>query len=87
MSNYNDLFVSSVAMIGSVSAFAVAIGPWQQPYQLRTIAAVVERYGMFAARVVWISVAIVSLLAGGSIASGIRPGYAQPAPDAIGSEQ
>ncbi|OYP37029.1 hypothetical protein [Rhodopirellula sp. MGV] len=78
MINYNDLFVSSVAMLGSASAFAVAVGPWREPYRLRTIAMVVDRYGMTAARAVWISIALISLSAGVSIARGIRPGFAQP---------
>ncbi|MCC9604091.1 hypothetical protein LOC67_26355 [Stieleria sp. JC731] len=78
MINYNDLFVSCLAMLGSASAFAIAVGPWQEPYRLRTIARIVDRYGMTTARVVWVSIAIVSLIAGVAIASGIRPTYAQP---------
>ncbi|QDV85021.1 hypothetical protein [Stieleria sp.] len=78
MTSYNDLFVAMVAFIGGVLALAVAIGPWQKPYHLRSIARVVDRYGMSAARSVWVLVAIVSLIAGMAIANGIRPGYATP---------
>ncbi|PAY17199.1 hypothetical protein CKO51_22780 [Rhodopirellula sp. SM50] len=67
-----------VAFIGGVLALAVAIGPWQQPYHLRSIARVVDRYGMSAARSVWVLVAIISLIAGMAIANGVRPGYATP---------
>lgn len=78
MTSYNDLFVATVAIVGAALAFAVAVGPWQNPYRLRSIASVVERFGMSVARGVWIAVAIISLIAGIAIASGIRPGYAQP---------
>ncbi|QEG02165.1 hypothetical protein Mal15_62490 [Stieleria maiorica] len=80
MTSYNDLFVATVAFVGSTLAFAVAVGPWRQPYHLRSIASVVDRYGMSAARFVWIVVAIISLIAGMAIASGVRPGYAKPDP-------
>ena len=78
MTSYNDLFVAMVAFVGGVLALAVAIGPWQQPYHLRSISRVVDRYGMSAARSVWVLVAIVSLIAGLAIANGVRPGYATP---------
>lgn len=83
MSSYNDLLVSTVALIASAAALAVGVGRWQNPYRLRTIATVVDRYGMTAARGVWIAIAIVSLIAGLAIASGMRPGYAQPNPSSI----
>jgi hypothetical protein len=85
MNNYNDLFVSAVALVGSVAAFAVGVGRWQQPYRLRTIAAVVDRYGTAAARLVWIALAIISFIAGVAIAGGVRPGYAKPKTDAVGA--
>jgi uncharacterized membrane protein YphA (DoxX/SURF4 family) len=85
MISYNDLFVSSIALIGSAAALAVGIGPWRNPYRLRSIAGIVDRYGMTAARGVWIFVAVISLIAGIAIASGIRPGYAQPNQGSIGS--
>lgn len=85
MSNYNDLLVSAVALAASIAAFAIGVGPWQQPYRLRTIAAVLERFGTTAARLVWIALAIVSFVAGVAIAGGVRPGYAKPQPDAVGT--
>ncbi|QDV40916.1 hypothetical protein Enr13x_07530 [Stieleria neptunia] len=78
MTSYNDLFVAMVAFVGGALALAVAIGPWQQPYHLRSISRVVDRYGMSAARSVWVLVAIISLIAGMAIASGVRPGFAKP---------
>ena len=78
MSSYNDLFVATIAFVGSASALAVGIGPWQHPYRLRSIARVVDRYGMTVARGVWILIAVISLIAGIAIASGMRPGYAKP---------
>ena len=85
MSNYNDLLVSAVALIGAVAAFAVGVGRWEQPYRLRTISAVVDRFGVTAARLVWIALAIISFVAGLAIAGGVRPSYAKPQPDAIGA--
>ena len=85
MSNYNDWFVASVALIAAVVSFAIGVGQWQQPYRLRSIALVVERYGTTAGRLVWIAVAIVSFVAGVAIASGIRPSYARPQQDAVGA--
>ncbi|MDM4018740.1 hypothetical protein [Roseiconus lacunae] len=84
MINYNDLFVSCVAMLGSATAFAVGIGPWQEPYRLRTVAMIAQRYGMPAARMLWIAIAIISLVAGIAIARGIRPSYARPTPESVG---
>ena len=85
MSSYNDMFVATVAMIASLSALAVSIGPWHAPYRLRSMAVIVERYGMTAARWVWVAVAVISLVAGVAIASGIRPSYARPDSGTIGS--
>ncbi len=78
MNNYNDTFVAAVAIVGAVLAVAASLGPWKQPYQLRSIARINDRYGMNVARCVWMFVAIVSLIAGIAILGGIRPGYAQP---------
>lgn len=85
MNSYNDLFVATIAFVGSVSALAVGIGPWQSPYRLRTIGTIVDRYGMTAARAIWVLVAVISLVAGIAIASGIRPSYAQPDQGSVGS--
>jgi hypothetical protein len=85
MISYNDLFVSSIALIGSAAALAVGFGPWRKPYRLRSIAIIVDRFGMAAARGVWIAVALVSLIAAISIASGVRPGYAKPSQGSVDS--
>lgn len=85
MNSYNDMLVASIALIGSVFALAISLGPWTTPYRLRSISHVVNRYGMPAARCVWVVIALVSLFAGVAIASGLRPGFAKPASDAIDS--
>ena len=83
MVNYNDWLFAGIAMVGSLLALAVSVGPWSTPYRLRTIASVADRYGMSAARLVWLVIAIVSMLAGIAIATGIRPSYARPQPPAF----
>ncbi|MCO8121315.1 hypothetical protein NHH03_06165 [Stieleria sp. TO1_6] len=83
MSSYNDLFVATIALIGSALAAAIGVGPWQPPYHLRTFAGIVDRYGKTTARAVWLLIAVVSLLAGIAIANGMRPGYAKPGPRLI----
>ncbi len=87
MNSYNDMLVASVALIGSFLALAISLGPWTTPYRLRSISHVVNRYGMTAARSVWIVIALVSLLVGVAIASGFRPGFVKPATDAVDSAQ
>ena len=81
MDSYGDLFVASVAVVGGTLALAVSLGPWPAPYELRTVAMIRQRYGMAAARAMWMLVALASLLAGVAIATGFRPGYATPDTD------
>lgn len=78
MSIYTDFVVAAVAILGGLIALAVGIGPWDRAYQLRSIARVADRFGMRAARVVWLLIALASLVAGIAIAGGIRPSYSQP---------
>jgi hypothetical protein len=77
--SYDEPLVGSLAIIIAVAAVAIAIGPWSQPYRLKTISAVNRRFGKPAARGVWIAIAIAALTAGFAILSGVRPGYAVPA--------
>jgi len=86
VTDYNDLFVAAVALVGSVTALAASVGPWTLPYRLRTFSAIADRFGMTVARAAWMVVAIVSLMAGIAIACGIRPGYAVPSPPPGGAE-
>lgn len=83
--SYNDLFVASIALAGSATAFAVGIGPWGNPYRMRSIAAIVNRYGMIAARCLWITIAIIALVTGIAIASGVRPEFTKPNQSSFGS--
>jgi uncharacterized membrane protein YphA (DoxX/SURF4 family) len=81
MTSYGDMLVSTIALVGAVAALLAGLGPWRQPYQLRSVAKVADRYGMTAARSLWIAVAIISMVAGVAIAAGVRPSYAQPSPE------
>ena len=77
--SYDEPLVGSLAIVIAVAAAAIAIGPWSQPYRLRTISAVSHRFGKPAARGVWIAIAVAALTAGFAILSGVRPSYAVPA--------
>lgn len=75
---YDDVFVGAVAIILGVVALVIAVGPWQEPYQLRSVLAIGNRFGKPAARGLWLFVAVVSILSGIAISNGIRPSYASP---------
>lgn len=77
--SYSEPLVGLVAIILALAATAVSLGPWPSPYRLRSIAAVRRRFGMTAARFVWLIVALASLSAGLAILAGVRPSYAVPA--------
>ena len=77
--SYDDSFVGVLAIILAIASTAVSVGPWDSPYQLRTIASVKRRFGKSVARIVWLVVAVASLTAGMAILSGVRPPYATPA--------
>ena len=78
MSN-DEALIGSLAILLAIAAFAIAVGPWNAPYRLRSFAAVQRRHGKSAARGVWIAVAIALMTAGLAIVNGIRPPYAKPA--------
>jgi uncharacterized membrane protein YphA (DoxX/SURF4 family) len=73
---YDEIFVSSIAIGLAVIAAATAIGPWEGPYRLRTARAIGDRFGKPAARLFWLLLAVLTLLAGLAILSGVRPHYA-----------
>ncbi len=79
--SYDEPLVGSLALMLSGVALAIAVGPWQQPYQLRSVCAVQRRFGKPAARGLWVLVAAASLVSGLAILSGIRPAFAVPAGD------
>lgn len=74
----DEAFVGSVAIGLAVIALVIALGPWQRPYQIRSVAAVSARFGKPAGRLVWLLFAIVAGGSGVSILSEIRPNYAAP---------
>lgn len=84
---YDEPLVGSLAIILAITAAAIAVGPWTEPYRLRSISAVNQRFGKPAARGVWIAISIAALTAGFAILSGVRPSYAVPGnPSPAGSE-
>lgn len=80
---YDEPLVAAVAIMLATIAVAIAIGPWNGPYQLRTIDAIKHRFGMSAARAVWVAVALTMFATGLAIISGVRPTYAIPSDDHI----
>ncbi len=78
---YDEPLVAAVAIMLATIAVAIAFGPWDGPYQLRTIDAVKHRFGMSVARAVWVAVALTMFATGLAIVSGVRPTYAIPSDD------
>jgi hypothetical protein len=81
--SYDEVFVGSLAVIIAIVAAAIAVGPWDKPYRLKSIAAIGRRFGRrFGKRVargVWVAIAVASLTAGFAILTGMRPSYTHPA--------
>lgn len=77
--SYDEPLVGSLAVLFAIVSAAVALGPWHGPYQLKSIAAVKQRFGKVAARGVWVAISLALLTAGLAILSGVRPSYAVPA--------
>ena len=77
--NYDEPFVAAVAIIIAIVAAAIAVGPWNQPYRLRTFSAIRQRFGKSVARGAWIAIAVAALTAGLTILTGLRPSYTHPA--------
>ena len=75
---YDEPLVGSLAVIVAIAAAAIAIGPWSQPYRLRTFSAICRRFGKPVARGIWIAIAVALLTSGLAILSGLRPSYAVP---------
>ncbi len=77
MDSYSDPLVGTIAILLGLTAAAFSVGPWAVPYQLRTVDAVRRRFGIRAARLLWLAVAIASLTSGVAILSGMRPPYVE----------
>lgn len=75
---YDEPFVGTLAIIAAAVAGVVAVGPWAEPYRLKTFAAICRRFGKPVARGVWVAIALALLSSGLAILSGLRPGYAEP---------
>jgi hypothetical protein len=75
---YDDSLVGSLAVLVAILAACVAIGPWTEPYELRSFAAIRARFGKSVARGVWFAIAVALFASGYAILNGIRPGYAVP---------
>lgn len=78
---YDEPLVAALAIGMALIAAAIAVGPWNGPYRLRSIDAVSNRFGKPAARAVWIAVAVTMFTTGLAIIKGVRPTYAIPADD------
>ncbi len=65
-----------MAIAVSLVATAISIGPWTAPYQIRSMKYVSDRFGKPAARILWLTIAIVSGSSGVAILNGLRPSYA-----------
>ena len=76
--SYDEPLVGSLAIVVAIVAAAIAVGPWTQPYHLRTFSAISQRYGKPVARGLWVAIAVASLTAGLAILTGLRPSYADP---------
>jgi hypothetical protein len=76
---YDEPLIGSLAVVLAIIAAAIGLGPWTEPYRLRTFSTLTERYGKSVARGVWVAIALASLTAGFAILAGIRPSYADPA--------
>lgn len=63
----------------AIVAGAIGVGPWTEPYRLRTFSTICDRFGKPAARGVWVAIALALLTSGLAILSGMRPSYAVPA--------
>ena len=77
--SHDEALIGTIAIVLAGTAFAIGIGPWSEPYRLRTFSNITQRFGKPVARGVWIAIAVASLTAGLSIISGLRPSYAVPA--------
>ncbi|MFK8111399.1 MAG: hypothetical protein AB8B91_04335 [Rubripirellula sp.] len=76
--SYDETLVGCLAIIISIIAAAIAVGPWTEPYRLRSMATITEKFGKPVARGLWVAIAVALLTAGSAILSGLRPSYADP---------
>jgi hypothetical protein len=74
---YDEPLVGLLAIVLALVCMVIAVGRWQTPYRLRTIATICERFGKPAARSVWLVLALAAFGSGIAILSGVRPGYAE----------
>ena len=76
-----DSLVGGLALGFALVAVGIALGPWDQPYRLRSIDAIQKRFGRSAARLVWLALAVTCFASAIAILSGFRPSYAAPSPE------
>jgi hypothetical protein len=75
---YDEPLVGTIAIIVAIISAGIAVGPWTEPYRLRTFSAICRRFGKPVARGVWVAIAVALLGSGMAILSGLRPSYADP---------
>ncbi len=75
--SYDEPLVGGLSIMMSMVATFIAVGPWDQPYNLRSIDTVRQKFGKPVARGVWAAIAIAAFGSGVAILSGVRPSYAE----------
>ncbi len=69
----SDVLVSSLAFLLSAIAVAIGVGPWTEPYELRTFRRLRDARGMIAARLGWVIIALIAAGCGAAIWNNVRP--------------
>lgn len=75
MNGWDQPLVGSLALIMAGVAATVGAGPWERPYQLRSISTIDDRFGRPVARLAWFALAASLVAVGVAIISGWRPAY------------
>jgi len=76
----DEIFVGAIALVIGAMALSASLGWWHQPFRVRAIMAIQERWGGVAARIVLGCIAVGMLASGVAILLDARPGYALPQP-------
>jgi hypothetical protein len=85
--NLDEILVGSLALMFCVISGSIGLGPWNAPYQLRTFQSVTRRYGIKAARIVWLFISLAFLAVGLAVLLGLRPSYAVTSTGRLGVAQ
>lgn len=75
----SDVFVSAVAFALAATAIFLALQLPARGTGFRVVRMLYERFGMWAARIFLLIVAVGLMLIGSAIFFGVRPGFSRPA--------